>query len=398
MPSLQEKRGVRLWRAAVMVDGKMRRKWFPDDSKASMRAAAAWEEETRKQLLRQQSQTSTACPCLLYEWGRRHLDWAMGFYADKTYVERKAELSAFLGAKPAGIAADNYSSVTAEEFAGTPGEAMEYLKDQREARSGNAANKARKNLATAWDWGKANVPGWPQGGINPFREQAKYPEERQPRYVPPREHVEAVDAHLRGAALSPLGKVLDDARLQDWVMFGVFRFALARRGEVFRLAPEDVNLVGSTVRMWSRKTRGGNLVGKWVPMVPALRERLALWLKVRPIKDKENLFLVLDQYEFCKGYYGKPFTSQQHGMERWCERAEIVPAFDRHSIRHRGALDLYESGVTVSTIQRILRHSSPTTTERYLESLGCDLANTREAMERAFGAGKVIRLPVRETA
>ncbi len=127
-------------------------------------------------------------------------------------------------------------------------------------------------------------------------------------------------------------------------------------------------------------------------MVPALRERLALWLKVRPIKDAANMFLVLDEYEFCEGRRGKPFTSQQHAMERWCERAGVKPAFDHHSIRHRGAIDLCEAGARISTIQRILRHERPTTTERYLESLGVDLAATREALERTFGGGKVIHL------
>lgn len=385
MPSLCIKNGQRRWRGAVMVDGVSRKKWFPDDSKDSQRAAAAWEAEAKERLLKERSQASTACP-LLFEWGERYLDHVSTFKADKTYAEKRVEMHKFLGAVPKGIVAKNYSSVPADEFAATEGEALAYIKAQAESRSPNAANKARKNLATGWDWGRRNMKGFPQVQ-NPFRLVERVPAVRMPRYVPPREHVEAVDEYLRKEAASG-----EPARVQDWVMFGVFRWLLARKGEVHRMSPADVNLVGGMVRLWSRKTRTGDMEGKWVPMIQPLRERLLLWDRERPIKDKQNLFLVLDTFKFCKEHYGHPFTSRQHVMERWCERAGVKPAFDHHSIRHRGALDLYESGVRISTIQRILRHERPTTTERYLESLGVDLAATREALERTFGGGKVIHL------
>ncbi|WP_051183005.1 tyrosine-type recombinase/integrase [Desulfocurvibacter africanus] len=385
MPSLVLKRGKRRWRASVMVDGQCRKKWFTDDSKDSQRAAATWEAEAKAQLKRECSQASTACPSL-YEWGERYMDHVSTYKAEKTYVEKRIELHKFLGAVPKGIAAANYSSVPADVFGAARGEAEAYLQEQAKSRSPNAANKARKNLAAGWDWARKHLPGWPMVE-NPFRLVERVPEVRMPRYVPPREHVEAVDEYLRRECASG-----DPARVQDWVMFGVFRWLMARKGEVHRMSPADVNLVGGMVRLWSRKTRTGDMEGKWVPMIQPLRERMLLWDRERPIKDKQNLFLVLDTFKFCEAHYGNPFTSRQHVMERWCERAGVKPAFDHHSIRHRGAIDLYESGARISTIQRILRHERPTTTERYLESLGVDLAATREALERTFGGGKVIHL------
>ena len=64
--------------------------------------------------------------------------------------------------------------------------AKEFLTSQFRNRSGYAANKDRKNLATAWRWGVENIPGRPQP-LNPFAAVLKFPQKRSPRYVPPEE-------------------------------------------------------------------------------------------------------------------------------------------------------------------------------------------------------------------
>lgn len=56
---------------------------------------------------------------------------------------------------------------------------------QMKERSGNAANKDRKNFMAAWNWGTVYTPPTlPKN--NPF-DIAKMPEVRSPRYVPPLE-------------------------------------------------------------------------------------------------------------------------------------------------------------------------------------------------------------------
>lgn len=58
-----------------------------------------------------------------------------------------------------------------------------------------------------------------------------------------------------------------------------------------------------------------------------------------------------------------------------------VRHFGVHAIRHLTAVSLFQAGETVATIQQILRHENPTTTEIYLRSLGV-LQVLRAALER----------------
>ena len=75
-------------------------------------------------------------------------------------------------------------------------------------------------------------------------------------------------------------------------------------------------------------------------------------------------------------------------MKKLCKRAG-VKIFGFHASRHLPASILYHEGYDVSVIQSILRHKSPTTTNRYLKSLG--LEATRDALEKGLsGPGTVI--------
>ena len=67
-------------------------------------------------------------------------------------------------------------------------------------------------------------------------------------------------------------------------------------------------------------------------------------------------------------------------MKKLCKRAG-VKAFGWHAIRHLTAVILYKSGEPVSKIQKILRHQHPTTTERYVASLGFAPDQMRESLE-----------------
>ena len=90
---------------------------------------------------------------------------------------------------------------------------------------------------------------------------------------------------------------------------------------------------------------------------------------------------------------GDPFTSRCHFMRKICQRAGVKP-FDFHSIRHLSATLLYKAGENVSMIQKILRHQNPTTTNRYLASLGFQIEEMRKSVEAlARGPAEVIHLP-----
>lgn len=124
-------------------------------------------------------------------------------------------------------------------------------------------------------------------------------------------------------------------------------------------------------------------------MVNRLKQVLLAWWEHTPIKS-EYVFVNLDDTPFCKKFMGQPFTSKQHLMERLCKKAG-VRHFGFHAIRHLTASILYREGQSVAVIQAILRHKSPQTTTRYLQSLG--LKQAQEAMESVMGErgpGKVI--------
>ncbi len=106
--------------------------------------------------------------------------------------------------------------------------------------SGYAANKDRKNLVAAWNWGIKYI-GLPQP--NPCQID-RFPEVRSERYVPPEED---------------FWKVYDLVSGQDKVMLSAFLYLGARRGEIFRLLWSDVDLVNNKLRLGTRKRRDGTL-------------------------------------------------------------------------------------------------------------------------------------------
>jgi len=68
-------------------------------------------------------------------------------------------------------------------------------------------------------------------------------------------------------------------------------------------------------------------------------------------------------------------------MKKACIKAGVKP-FGFHGIRHLSATMMYQNGVPLAVIQSVLRHKSPSTTERYLKSLG--LIDIKDYMEGVF--------------
>ena len=189
------------------------------------------------------------------------------------------------------------------------------------------------------------------------------PEVRHPRYVPPEED---------------FWRVYEVAEGQDKTMIIAFLHLAARRGELFRLTLSDLDFENSRLRLWTRKRKDVTLECDWLPMTEELKDALQWWLENRLLKDKEHVFLCIDDREHCHDRYGMPFLYRSQFMRRLCIRAGVKP-FGFHAIRHLSASILYKAGYNVATIQVILRHKSPKTTEIYLKSLG--LEDVREALE-----------------
>ncbi|MCM2284590.1 MAG: site-specific integrase [Desulfobacula sp.] len=330
------------WKAQVRKNGKRRERTFE-----TKKEAIAWESQLR--LSEEGWEEKTGITCLL-DWAEAYLDDCQERYVRKTYVEKRSAFKRlFKKIDP---------QMDVEKL--TPAEVRPHLLGEKKTRSGYASNKDRKNLLAGWNWGiKFMNPPLPKE--SPFDIQ-KMPEERSPRYIPPEED---------------FWKAFEQAQGQDRVMLQALIYLACRRGELFRLKWEDVDFEKKRVRLWTRKRENGTFECEWLPMVKELFDGLSWWKNSCPVKS-EFVFVCLDQKPFCIEYYGGPFKHRQHFIKRLCEKAGVKP-FGFHSIRHLAASIIYGRGFSLSVIQDILRHKSPTTTNRYLKSLGVE--NAREALE-----------------
>ena len=122
--------------------------------------------------------------------------------------------------------------------------------------SGNAANKDKKNLRAAWNFG---IKYLDMPKDDPFVAVESFPVTQQPRYVPPEKD---------------FWKVHDVAEGEDKVLLLTFLFTGARRNELFSLKWDDVDLANSKVRLWTRKRKGGSFEYDWLPLIERLANAL----------------------------------------------------------------------------------------------------------------------------
>lgn len=289
------------------------------------------------------------------DWMEGYLDEAESSFTRKTFQEKESVFKRF-------IASSGLEKFTPVADITKP-ICKSYLKQQNKERSGYAANKDRKNLAAAWNWGQDNFEDdWPEI-LNPFHVIKKFPEKRNPRYVPPEDD---------------FWKVYNVAKGQDRVMLLTFLHLAARKGEVFAMKKSDLDFSNARARLWTRKRMHGTLEPDWLPMTTELEAALKWWIKermVQPGTDPDHVFVNLNDLKPSRRHFGKPFTKRRCFMISLCKKAKVT-YFDYHAIRHLSATVLYRLGYSLGHIQLILRHKSPSTTERYLKRLGLEMVRS----------------------
>ena len=353
------KTGVQ-WRAVVKMEGRVvATKLFPPGAEGK-REAAQWERDARKALLEEMNSpaTHTALPSVL-EWANRYMAYAEKQFTKHTFTEKKTVFKLFL----TFTKATKLETITSDVV-------MRYLQKQNNTRSGFAANKDRKNLAAAWEWGRKYLDGFPVCA-NPFLGIPKFREVRKPRYVPGEED---------------FWKVVKAAQGQDKVMLLAFFYLGARRGEIFRLTWEDVDLTRNRVRLGTCKTSDSSMRYDWIPLAAALKTALLEWREARPYKT-EWVFSCLDDSPSPWHNPGEAYRARGHFMQKMCERAGVKP-FGFHAIRHLHASILFNEGSELSVVQRQLRHTNPNTTARYLRSLGYEEEHGQKVLAVMEGRGQ----------
>lgn len=369
MATKTNRRGELRYRGQVKWKGKQITRWF-GTTKQEHRKAVVWEEETRERV-RKEAETTLTDSLSFLQWGNEYLGYVKRRYVKKTYKEKQAVFKQFLlFAKEQDLELEEMSTPFA----------LKYLQAQFDARSGYAANKDRKNLAAAWEWGRKYLESFPRERVNPFAAVEKFPEERKPRYVPP---------------LEDFDKVIAEAEGQDQVMLLACLHLAARRGELFKLTWQDVDFINSQVCLSTRKTRNGSVKRVWLPMSTELRKELLWWWENRPYKKAKYVFINTHESHSPTHRPGEPFVDRKRFMGSLCKRAEVEP-FGFHAIRHLSASYLYRIGKPVSLIQKILRHEAPSTTERYLKSLGFDTEELKGAIEEFSRREPAEVIPLKE--
>lgn len=238
-----------------------------------------------------------------------------------------------------------------------------HLNNQTGAISGHRANRSRRHLVEAWNWG-VEVLGLPPK--NPFRAIRDYAEERGVKYVPPE---------------SDFWRVYDEQDDQQVrLMLLLLYYTACRRTEVHRMTWGDVDLMGSKVRIGNRKGRNGSWRWYWVSLPDDAAQALRLW-KARSAWKQDGDRVICNQQN------GEMIPDWHHLMSHLCEAAGVKP-FGYHGIRHMVAVKLYRAGHAVSEIQQLLCHESPGTTEIYLRSLGV-YQTTEKVVETLFTNKKV---------
>jgi len=337
------------WRAEKMIDGQRKTRTFSTKTEARqwevLQSADLWEQ-----------QTNTIC---WLDFATAYLDWSKERFSTKTWKEKRLAFKRSLKIIPPNAIAQNI----------LPKHALDVLRLVNTQISGYAANKTRKNLAAAWQYG-VRYYRFPLD--NPFLRVDRFAADKHPRYVPPEDDFwKVVDA-------------VKDSRDRTFLLF--LFYTGARVGEVFRLTWDDVDFANQRVRLGTRKTSTGGLSYAWLPMTHDLYQAMA------QLRVSSHSALV-----FPNRQTGRQYTVRQGFMEGLCNKAG-VPPFGFHAIRHLAATILAHSGLDLPTVQAMLRHQSPQTTARYIHSLGID----REKIERAYakreGANVIPFTPSKKTA
>lgn len=294
------------------------------------KAAIKWEVEESKRLA--ESTTSTES---LGTWAIKYLDYAKVKFVNKTYLGKKKAFTLFFQFPKIdkNMPVANLRRETC----------LAFFNHTFVDRGGYGVNNYLKDLKAAWNWGIdfADLPE-----INPFTRIPKYPKNAKPRYVPP---------------LEDFWKVYDIAGPQDKILLLAYFHTAGRRGDLFRLKWIDVDFSRRAVTLNSRKNRTATWMSRQISMSDALHDALKSQEKI----TKGKIFV------FISASTDQPWQTREKIMRELCAKAQVRP-FGFHGIRHLSASLMYQNGVPMTEIQKILGHSNLTTTEIYIRSLGTD--------------------------
>ena len=343
MPTSRTINGKKIW------IGRVDKKYGPPYTKRfkTKQEAIAWEQMRKKQY-DEKIRTGITCG----DWANEFLDNVqardIGMY-DRYHLTLKRFFQDVDRNK-------RVSDLTARDF-------QKHLDRIATEISRAAANKARTLLATAYKYG-LDFLGFQ--GSNLVKKVKPYKYAKKKRYVPSEED---------------FWKLVRTAKSkQHKLLLLTYFYTAARKNELLTLTWDDVDFEKGLINLATKKRIGGEEPA-WIPLAQPLRKPLMEWkIQTQAIAPQIKVDGQWLTYVFFNEHTGQPLKSMRHFMPDLCEEAGVQP-FGFHAIRHLIAITLYKEGESIATIQQILRHESPSTTEHYLASLGV-LQLARPALDR----------------
>lgn len=176
--------------------------------------------------------------------------------------------------------------------------------------------------------------------------------------VPRRHYVDGGDMLPRNIAapvVEKLFKVIGEHH-RDRAMFTLMLHCGLRVGEITRLCLDDVLMRETNpIRL---RVQGKGQKERIVFLSPTGAIRLVEYLAIRPRSKASRIFL---------NKKGKPITITgiQLQLASYCHKADIW--ITCHQLRHTFATCMIEGGMTITSVQKLLGHTSIRTTQRYIQ-------------------------------
>ncbi len=155
-----------------------------------------------------------------------------------------------------------------------------------------------------------------------------------------------------------IGKITDNAAQQarDCALFTLLYGCGLRIAEALALNFSDAPVPGSEAML---TVTGKGSKQRIVPVLPAVREAVAVWLALHP-RRRPDAPLFLGR----RGERLNPRIAQRH-LQKFRERYGLPDHTTPHALRHSFATHLLADGADLRSIQDLLGHASLSTTQRY---------------------------------
>lgn len=249
--------------------------------------------------------------------------------------------------------------------------------------SGATIKKEIISLRTAWNWARRHLglkEEFPGSGLDYAKTEEALPfmtwEEAERRVAAGDDPDKVWDCvYLRPAEVAELLDWIKGRPVSPWVhpMLCFAAFTGARRSEIIRALPSDVDLVNDVVTIREKKRDQSRYTTRRVPIVPTLKAVLATWSKTRA--DGKTFFCKRD---------GKAITPVE--AQNYFRRGLRVSKWSKlrgwHALRHSFVSALANAGVDQRVVQDMCGHMSAEMTRRYSHFYP---DSKQDALRRVFG-------------